>query len=73
MSNIKSLRIANRFLALIEKGILRKETSIYMESTEAYSISQEAKDFKRYNCFVNSSSFDSFRAVKVKRYLGDNY
>ena len=73
MNNIKSLTLANRFLTLIKKGTLRKESSIYMGSSENYSTSQESQDFKKYHHFVNSSSFDSFRIVKVKRYLGDNY
>ena len=67
---------AKRFINLIKRGVLKRETPSFIERyghVDDYSISQETKDLSIYNRFVNTSAFDNFRRVKVKTYSGDNY
>ncbi len=60
---------AKTFTNLVSKGIIRK--NILPNTSEDYSLSQEAKDLKQYKSFLKSSSYDDILQCKVGEYIGE--
>lgn len=64
-----SRRSAKNFIALLERGTIRKNT--LPNTSDDYSLGQEQRDLVRYKKFLQSFAYDDIKECEVKNYNGD--
>ena len=73
---IKKLKPSERFINLLLDGKFKEPEFIKCQKLgveRKCSKTQMNRDLKNYIYFMNSSHYDDFAKVKVRRYNGDNF